>query len=447
MNDLLTMKLMETQAYEMSFLLDGDLENLRARDIVIDGSIPGIEASMRGTIGKVVDFQAVDLQTTAVIDSLGAVDFYGGPDLPDEVQIRLAGRLTGSLPNLDFNDMTFRTGESFVEGSARMHMGDRLSVDASVSSGILDIRPFLIAAREEASAETKPVRDRFFTDEPFEFSYLDGFDARAILDELQLVWSAGTARAEHATVELKDGSLVIEPMQITREGASFVGHFRLERDAGNHFDADLTIEGVNFATMMSDLGFEDPYEGTLDFVVDLDGAGNSVAEVMASLNGKLSVFVSEARIPNVNMMLRMTDLLFGQLPWTNKTEEVVVECAISHLEARDGTVDVNTLYVDGTQMRLVGGGTVDLATEQLELRLAPRPTGTQILAHNVDLLVRGTFLEPDVSTTGASKTVARSYGRYLLLGPAGLLVPQGGSKKHPCVGSLEEYREQQAEVE
>lgn len=447
LNDLVTMKLLETQDYEMSFLLDGNLDKLRAGEIVVDGAMPGIEATLRGSVGKVVDFQDVDLQTTAVIDSLAAVDFYGGPDLPDDVQIQLGGRLTGSLPNLDFDDMTFRTGDSFVEGSASIQVGDRLSIDAVVSSGILDIRPFLVAAREEAGVRTTPPRDRYFPDEPFDLSYLDGFDARAILDELQLVWSAGTARVESATVELKRGSLALDPMQITREGARFVGHFRLERSAGNRFDADLTIEGVNLATMMTDLGFEEPYEGTLDFEVDLDGAGDSIAEVMAGLNGSLSVFVSEARIPNVNVMLRMTDMLFGQLPWAKKTEEMIVSCAISHLEADHGQVDVNTLYLDATQMRLVGGGTADLATEQLDLRLAPRPAGTQILAHNVDLLVRGSLLEPDVSTTGASKTVATKYGKYLVLGPAGLLVPAGRLKKHPCVGSLQEYREQQAEAE
>ena len=341
--------------------------------------------------------------------------------------------------------MTFRMGDSFVEGRASIIVGKRMSVDASVSSGILDIRPFLVAAHEEAAAGTEPTRDRYFTDEPFDFSYLDGFDARAILDELQLVWSAGTASVEHATVELNQGSLALDPMLIAREGAKLDGHCRLERDAGNRFDADLSVEGVNLAKMMADLGFEEPYEGTLDLDVDLEGAGDSVAEVMAGLSGRLSVFVSEARIPNVNLMLRMTDLLFGQLPWADKTEELVVECAISHLEAKDGKVEVQTLYLDGTQMRLLGGGTVDLATEELDLRLAPRPVGAQILAHNVDLLVRGSLLEPDGSTTGASKAVARTYGRYLVLGPAGLLVPTGGSKKHPCVGSLQEYREQQAD--
>ena len=96
---------------------------------------------------------------------------------------------------------------------------------------------------------------------------------------------------------------------------------------------------------------------------------------------------------------------------------------------------------------MLGGGTIDLGTETTDLRLAPRPRGTRIFAHNIDLLVRGTFAEPEITSVGASKALATTYGKYAFLGPAGLLVPTGGSQKHACAGSLQEYREQQAEAE
>ncbi len=59
----------------------------------------------------------------------------------------------------------------------------------------------------------------------------------------------------------------------------------------------------------------------------------------------------------------------------------------------------------------------------------------------------GPFTEPKISNVGASKAIAADFGKYILLGPFGLLVPSGRSQKHPCVGSLQEYREQQAEAE
>ena len=113
----------------------------------------------------------------------------------------------------------------------------------------------------------------------------------------------------------------------------------------------------------------------------------------------------------------------------------------------DGIVDVPMLYVDSRQLRMIGGGTIDLRNESYDMRLQPRPRGTRIFAHNIDLLLTGSITDPEYSTTGAAKTVATKYGKFVLLGPAGLFIPTGKSQKHPCAGSLQEYREAQVTSE
>ncbi len=445
LNDLLTIALPMTHDYDMAFRLDGDLEYLRASDIVVDGAMPGMTGSFRGEIGKAISFHDIDLTASLTIDSFDGIDVYRGPELPAGISIDLDGRLTGSFPRLALQEMSLKTGDSYVTGSANLAFGERLHIESSLSSGLLDLRPFLVAAREKAEAALDARHDasRVFSNERLDHSYLDGYDARFVLDDLELLWSDGRARVEHATVALEEGSLSIDPMQIRRNETTFDGHFSLQRDAGNQIHADLDIEHVDLATLMSDLGLEEGYEGTLDVVLDLDAAGSSVAELMAGLDGEVSIFVSEARIHDVSLALRTTDVLLGFLPWLEQTEELVITCGISHLAANAGELNARLLYIDGKQLRMIGAGSVDLASEQLDLRLAPRPRGTGVLAHNIDLLVRGPLAEPDVSRTGASKALATSYGKYALLGPVGLLVPSGASKKHPCVGSLQEYRAQQ----
>ena len=120
-----------------------------------------------------------------------------------------------------------------------------------------------------------------------------------------------------------------------------------------------------------------------------------------------------------------------------------INCAMSQMVSDDGIVDVRMLYVDSRQLRMIGGGSIDLSTETYDMRLAPRPRGSRIFAHNIDLLLTGSIMNPEYSTTGAARTVATKYGKFALLGPAGLLIPSGRSQKHPCAGSLQEYRESQ----
>ena len=289
--------------------------------------------------------------------------------------------------------------------------------------------------------------DRLFSDEPFDFSYLDLFDIQFKLDDLELLSSAGNVLIEHATVELRQGALTIDPMKLRRKNATVNGHFGLDRQTGPAFDTDLSIENVDLSTFMQDFRIREIYEGRFDLSMNLRSRGNSIREVMANLNGELSAFVSQAKIPDTDLSLRSIDLLFDVLPWMKREQDLIVNCAVSHLEAENGIVRVGLLYLDAAQMRMIGKGTFDLRTEDLDLRLAPRRKGSRIFAHNIDLLVTGPAYELKVLTTGAAKAIATDYGKYVLLGPFGLLVPTGRSQKHPCVGSLQEYRQQAADEE
>jgi hypothetical protein len=431
------------QSYRLSASLAGDAGMLNARNVVIEGSLPGIQLDFRGEIGRVRDLHEMNFATLVTIDSLSSLGKYFGTGLPGSEPIELTGRLSGSAPDLNLDEFTLRSGESLVMGSAGIRTGERLSIIGSVSSGVLDLRPYLVVALEEAETRAETRQDRMFSDVPFDFSYLDGFDAQVRLDNLELLSSPGNILVEAATIRLQEGSLTIDPVELIRSNTTISGNFVLDRQAQPQFDADLSFERVDLGTFLQDVRSRDIYEGTFDLALDLRSRGNSLSEVMANLDGEIDAFVSEARIPDTNMALRSIDLILGMLPWIKRRDELVVNCAISQLDINDGIVDVKLLYLDSAQMRMVGGGSIDLRAENLNLRLAPRARRSRILAHNIDLLVKGPLVEPKISSAGAAKAIATDYGKYVLLGPYGLLVPTGRSKKHPCVGSLQAYRQQQ----
>jgi len=93
--------------------------------------------------------------------------------------------------------------------------------------------------------------------------------------------------------------------------------------------------------------------------------------MMAGIEGELKVFVSSARISQVSLPLRTTDLLFELLPWVKRAEDLVINCAIAQLSAEDGVATIDFFYLDSSQMRMVGGGTIDLRDEMLEAGSSP----------------------------------------------------------------------------
>jgi len=443
LNTILAMKFPPSEHYRASAAIAGDGPTLTASDVDIDATAQGVRLELYGDIGRIFELQDLDLGMSISIDDFSALSPYVGTDLPKSEPIELSGRLTGSAPDLNLEKFKSQSGGSEVKGTVGLRTGERLRIVGSVSSGVLDLRPYLSAARDEAEASEETASDRVFSDEPFDFKHLNLFDAEFTLDNLELASSAGNATVNQAVIKLEQGTLAIDPMELTRGESTISGHFRLDRPLQPEIDADLAIENVDLATFLQDIRVHEIYEGNFDMQLDLQSRGSSVKEVMANLNGEFAAFVSQARIPEVSLPLRKTGLILEMLPWVKRQEDVIVKCAIGELGVDDGIVDVKLLYMDSAQMVLVGGGTIDLRSEELDLRLSPRPKRSRILAHNIDIIVKGSLSEPDVTNVGAGKAVATSYGKYVVLGPLGLLVPSKKAERHPCFGSLQEYRDSQ----
>ena len=443
LNAIMTLDFPPTQNYRVSAALAGDAHNLSARDVVIEGTAAGVRLDMSGGVGRIFELQDVNLEMLIAIDDFSRLSPYFGTDLPESEPIELNGRLTGSAPDLTLEDFSGRSGHTLVSGSVRLQTDERVGIIGSVTSGVIDMRPYLIAARENTEARTASMSDRVFSDKPFDLRILDLLDAQLALENLELTLLAGNLFVNQATLSLQQGNLTIAPMELTRGDSVISGHFRLDRQTQPEFDVDLSIENIDLGSFLNDLGIRENYEGKFDLAADLRSRGNSVQQIMANIDGEFTAIVSEARIPEVSFSLRTPGLILDLLPWLKRRVDLVVKCAISQLDVKDGVIDVGVLYLDAAQMHMFGGGTIDLRAEKLDLRLSPRPTRSRILAHNMDIIVTGPLIEPKVSYVGAAKAVAVDFGKYALFGPLGLLLPTERSRSHPCVGSLQEYRRQQ----
>lgn len=385
-NEMFSLGLPVTESYRGSAAISGDAGALSARDIVIDGTAPGLTLTLKGAIGRIVELKDMDLAMQFGIDNLSSLNPYLGTRLPDSEPIEASGRLTGSAADLKLEDFVLQRGPSLVKGSVGIQTGERLTVVGSVSSGVLELSPYLSNFRERADVRMVEKSGRFFSDEPLDLSFLDPLDAHFTLDNLRLLSGAGNMTVSQATVELSQGNLSIGPLVLVRNESTISGHLRVDRQQQILIvDADLSIENVDLRTFLQDIRRSEIYDGKFDFAIDVRSSGNSVRELMANL--------------------------------------------------------------DSQQMRLVGGGTIDLGAETLDVRLSPRPRHHRMLGHNIDALLTGPLADPKVSTAGALKTVATDYGKFVLLGPIGLLIPTEKSLKHPCVGSLQEYRQQQSAVD
>jgi hypothetical protein len=85
---------------------------------------------------------------------------------------------------------------------------------------------------------------------------------------------------------------------------------------------------------------------------------------------------------------------------TKSKKEAVVRCGVASFQAHDGLLTAETLIIDTDPVLITGDGTVQLATEAIDLTLHGEPKGTRILRMQAPVLIQGTLKHPSMGIQG-----------------------------------------------
>jgi hypothetical protein len=147
--------------------------------------------------------------------------------------------------------------------------------------------------------------------------------------------------------------------------------------------------------------------------VVLAGRGDSIAHLLASAEGRVSLAVDQGHISNLVLELMGLDAGEAALLLATGDREVLLRCAVVDLTVQQGIGTSQVLVVDTDDTLVVGAGAVSFARERLDLTLYPQPKDQSILAARTPLHVRGSFRNPEV-VPDASSLAARSATATLL---------------------------------
>ena len=113
-----------------------------------------------------------------------------------------------------------------------------------------------------------------------------------------------------------------------------------------------------------------------------------------------------------------------------------LNCGVIQFTNKEGIATSDAFIFDTQLTILKGDGEINLATEQLDFVLSPKPKDKSLFSLATKLRVDGSVLNPRVRPDMASvATKGVKALSSLVLGPAGLLVPfmsAGARHQHPC---------------
>jgi uncharacterized protein involved in outer membrane biogenesis len=180
--------------------------------------------------------------------------------------------------------------------------------------------------------------------------------------------------------------------------------------------------------------------GQIDVTVNLNGQGDSLRALMASLNGTASVVMGKGQVESSYVDLLGADLLRFAASAANGGDSTAMNCLVGRFDIAKGVAAGRDILFDTNRMTVKGEGAVNLAAERLGLKFTPRPKDVSLVNLAMPWRVEGPLAKPDISLdeTGAA---TRAAGALLsVVNPLALLVPvvtTGPGDENPCLAALE----------
>ena len=387
---------------------------------VIDATIPDIK-SPQNILAKL----SVDAESLAPLGDIIDKDLPGDEPLKIDTNIAVApGKY--SLEKLIIlmgkgkilSDLSYSTPLDGVEGR------NRLTGVMSIQN--IDITPFYEKKTEPSPPDAegdvaeleKGVEDsvdqietngdkKLFSSEPLAMGPMQKYDVNLKLDVTNFAINEAFTIDGNAAITLDQGLLRVDPFAFRGQGGGTAKGL-IELDASD------AVAGLEILLDFNDFVFP-RVGGTFDLDVDLDGEGESVAALMASLNGHFVANIQDVKMAKTYLSKFGAGLVSQFNPLSSDT--TTLECAIARLEITDGMVNFeDKIAAQTTEVTWLGGGEINLKTEELDLGVAPTARKAISSMTNIGLSslihVGGTLAEPKVGLD--KKDVAKKYAQYSL---------------------------------
>ena len=381
-------------------------------------------------------FNVTGRLAAATLADAGAVVDLALPAIP-ELNTNFSASGSPRAFELRLADLALDDSRTNADLQIRVPETGPVKVDGALSEGTLRLD-----TRDYARASVRGSDSPWVPDLAFADLLPEDLDLNLTASGVSFLWRNGRFAIRDAKLTLGGKKLALKPGAVDYAGGTL--DLTVTLDGGQRPPAvslRMHANGLVFGQVLTELAGARASGGTLTAELDLSGTGAGLRQALATSSGRLAVLAEDGSVEIEGLQLLATDMILKAMPLTRKDSRVRLNCIMSDWMIADGVANAGLLYVDGENLRIRGTGTVNLETERLNLNLAPRPKKARILAHNVDLKIRGTVTAPEVKADAASSALkgAVTYGKYVLLGPAGLLIPTDRlAEAHPrCADSLQ----------
>ncbi len=439
----------------------GSAENIMDGDplpISITAKAGGGVFTVKGKVEKPMAGKGLALALTAEGQNIADVAAVAGAKLHAIGPYKVAASVSDPDGGYALNGLDVKIGGSDLTGNVTVSLaGKKPEIKASLNSVLMDIADFLPKAEEGEKKAAAPAKKeeatkssgdkKVFPSDPLPLDALKSVNAKVAYKAKKFVAKPMGITDMSVDVSLENGRLAIEPLNAGLGGGLLKTDIILD---GSRATPTLSVKvngkALGLGQLLKESGSSDLMNGgETNIDISLSGVGESVAKLMAGLNGGAEIQIGEGKINNSAIDWAGADA-FSQLnPFGSKEPFTIMKCGIVKADIKKGLVTIDKgIAFETSKMNLVGDGEVNLANETLSVSVnTSAKGGVGIGAGDLAKLVKlqGTLAEPsvgmDLLETGKA---AMKIGSAIATGGVSLLVGALTDKvtndQAPCMTAL-----------
>jgi len=377
----------------------------------VEAKIGGTSVKVDGRITELIGLKGIDTLIQLSGNSMSELYDIVNVAFPETKAYSTSGRLIREGMVVRYENFTGKVGGSDLSGTLQVDTGGkRPFMQGDLQSKVMDLGDLGVLV-----GTSEPRKDGVLPDSPFDPERWDSVDADVRI-------KAGTIKRPEqlplqnisARIQMKDRVLTLNPLEFGIAGGKLAGTIRLD-GSGDTIRSDLKmrVQKLKLGELFPTIEQNRASVGDVSGLVELAGTGNSVGRMLASANGKIGVFMDGGQISRFMMELVALDLWDAARVKLRGDEQIGIRCAIADFAVKSGMMQTNAFVFDTAVVLVEGGGTVNLKTEEMNLKLNPKPKDSSIASLNSPLYVRGTFSDPKVAPD-MGKLAARGVGAVVM---------------------------------
>lgn len=420
----------------------------------------------KGAIPKPFDLGQFSMNTTAQGPDLADLYDLTGVALPNTPPYKLNGRLSRDEHLYKIEGLGGRVGDSDLSGFISVETGgERPYLKADLRTRSLDFDDLAaifggvpsrkagetISPEQAAMGRKMAAQRRLLPDSTLNVERIRSLDAEVRYRALAIRDAVLPLRAGDVTVKLDHGLLSANPLTLDLPQGRITGQAHLNaRAAVPVTEVDVRLSNARLEQLIPIKG--EPLAGSFVGRIKLKGAGNSVHRAAANADGEVLAVVPSGEIREAFAELLGINAAKGLgLLFSQDQGSVPIRCGVAHFQARSGVLTADRIVFDTKPVVAIGGGTINLDSETLDLRVQGRSKELRLVRLLSPITVKGPILGPKVGIE-TGKVVAQggvAVALASLINPLAVLLPfvdPGLAKDASCAALIAEAGREGAPV-